>query len=91
MTDFIPLPHTIFILYAGTSVGIPAPKETCLPIPWPKPAGKIFPTTTSSISLIGTFVSSNIFLTTSLANFAGWTVLNEPKKLPIGVLFAETI
>jgi hypothetical protein len=87
----MPEAHTLLTVVQGTVSGIPANKAACLAGAWPTPACTTFPMKTSS-TIDG---SSDILLSAAFMaaapNLVAGTSDRLPKKLPMGVLTAETI
>ena len=74
-----------------TELGSSAPIAACLAGAWPNPAPRTFPITTSSISDASTLLSIKAAPIAVDPNSGALTVERLPRRLPMGVLFAETI
>ena len=90
-TDFSPDPHSMLIVVAGTSFGMPAASATWRAGFWPSPACNTQPSTTSSTSSADTPARASAARTACVPSSVAATSLNWPPKLPTGVLTALTI
>ena len=91
ITAFIPEAHTLLTVVHGTLSGKPANLAACRAGAWPTPAWITLPIKTSFTKLGSKFILFNAPLIAAAPNWVAVTVDNEPIKLPIGVLTAETM
>ena len=88
---FIPDEQTLFTVVHGTSSGIPAFNAACLAGAWPTPAWTTWPINTSLTSFGCKLILSRAPLIAMAPKSGADTFDKAPKKLPIGVLTADTI
>ncbi len=91
MMAFIPEEHTLLTVVHGTLSGSPAPREACLAGAWPRLAETTFPMMTSWTSSGDSFIEESAPAMALAPRAVAESPDNEPPKLPMGVLVAETI
>ena len=88
---FIPEAQTLFTVVQGTEFGMPALIAACRAGACPQPDCSTCPINTSSTELPSIEAASNAAAIAVAPRSTALTEDKAPKKLPIGVLFAETI
>jgi len=86
-----PEAHTLLIAVQGVFGEIPAPSAACRAGAWPVPACSTWPTYTSSTNSGERAILSNAARMAVLPKEVAVQVLNAPRKLPMGVRWADTI
>ncbi len=85
MIAFMPEPHILFTVVAGTLCGMPAPSAAWRAGAWPMPEGNTQPITTSCMSAAATFAAASAPLIAAAPSCGAVTGESTPWNAPIGV------
>jgi hypothetical protein len=91
MVDFMPEPHTLFIVVVVTDSGKPLANTACRAGAWPRPAGNTQPIIASEISAPARPVSLRQALVAVADKLGDETPARLPWNEPMGVRRAATI
>ena len=91
ISAFMPDPHILLTVVAGTDAAMPAASAACRAGAWPRPAGSTQPKTTSSSASPGTPASASAARAAAAPSCGAVALASAPWNAPIGVRRAATI